>query len=124
MVRSIKRLISQANILQDLEDETRQALQEGHYYSANYKSGEIFRLMRQCHYNNDSQGVQLWRSKLTPPQDQFLNLLLKRNILITALDSVIGFHSLWRTFYIGSLDVIFFVRGDEVSLSSLLYNQA
>ncbi|CZT53525.1 uncharacterized protein RSE6_15146 [Rhynchosporium secalis] len=105
----------------DLDKDTKQALREGYSYSAKYTSGEVFRHMRLCHYDNDPLGVQRWRGRFSHSQDKFLEQLLKRPILVTALDSILHIQGIWREFYIGSLDVILFPKCDEVRLVNL-YN--
>ena len=72
--------------------------------------------MRLCHYENDALGVQRWRGRLSNSQDQFLSQLFKRGMLISALDSVLHIQGLWRTFYVGSLDVFLNLKCDEVSV--------
>lgn len=99
----------------DLNQDTKQMLREGYSYSAQYTSGEMFRYMRLCHYDNDPLGAQRWRGRFSPSQDDFLEQLFKRTILVTALDSILHIQGLWREFYIGSLDVFLFPKCDEVS---------
>jgi hypothetical protein len=106
---------NQANQCLDLNKDTKQALREGYSYSAKYTSGEVFRQMRLCHYDNDSLGAQRWRGRFSPSQDKFLEQLLKRPILVAALDSILHIQGVWREFYIGSLDVILFPKCDEVN---------
>jgi hypothetical protein len=98
-----------------LKKDTKQALREGYSYSAKYNSGEIFRHMRLCQYDHDTPGVQRWRGRLTPTQDSLLAKLLKRHMLVEALDSVLHVQGFWRGFYIGSLDAILFLKCDEVN---------
>jgi len=107
--------INQADYYLDLNKETKQALREGYSYSAKYTSGEMFRLMRMCHYDKDDSGVQRWRGRFSPSQDRFLEQLFKRPIILAALDSVLNIQGIWREFYVGSLDVILFPKCDEVS---------
>ncbi|KAH8674430.1 hypothetical protein BGZ60DRAFT_403952 [Tricladium varicosporioides] len=97
----------------DLENETKQAFREGFSYSAPYASGEIFRQIRLCHYNKDDLGEQQWRAKLSLYQEKYLNIILKRKILLSALDSVLHIRGLWRTFYIGSLNEFITIGCDE-----------
>ncbi|RDL36259.1 uncharacterized protein BP5553_06871 [Venustampulla echinocandica] len=97
----------------DLERATKQHLREGYSYSANYTTGEIFRHMRLCYYDQDTDGVERWRGKLTDPQRESLALLLERGLLIKALDSVLHIQGVWRTFYLGSLDVFLNLKCDE-----------
>jgi hypothetical protein len=99
----------------DLNKDTKQALREGYSYSAKYSSGEIFRHVRLCHYDNDALGVQRWRGRLTLSQDNLLMKLLKRDMLVEALDSVLHVQGFWREFYLGSLDVFLFLKCDEVN---------
>ncbi|KAH6661610.1 hypothetical protein B0J14DRAFT_690371 [Halenospora varia] len=97
----------------DLEKDTKQTLREGYSYSAKYTSGEIFRYIRLCNYDNDTLGVQRWRGRLSDSQNQFLTRLLKRGMLVSALDSVLHIQGLWRTFYLGSLDVFLNLKCDD-----------
>jgi hypothetical protein len=106
---------NQADHCLDLNKDTKQALREGYSYSAKYTSGEVFRHMRLCHYDNDPVGVQRWRGRFSPSQDKFLTQLLKRPILVADLDSVLHIQGIWREFYIGSLDVFLFPKCNEVS---------
>lgn len=110
---------NQADQCLDLNNDTKQALREGYSYSAKYPSGEVFRHMRLCHYNNDPLGAERWRGRFSPSQDKFLNQLLKRPILLDALDSILHIQGVWREFYIGSLDVFLFPKCDEVSFFNL-----
>ena len=112
---------NQADQCPDLNKDTKQALSEGYSYSAKYTSGELFRHMRLCHYDNDPLGVQRWRGRFSSSQDTFLEQLFKRPILVEALDSILHIQGVWRDFYIGSLDVILFPKCDEVSFVNL-YN--
>jgi Protein of unknown function (DUF3723) len=116
LVSVINRALINADNILDLDNNTKQAFREGYSYSANYRSGEIFRYIRLCHFDNDELGVQRWRSRLSCHNDKYVELLLKRGILIKALDSVLHIQGLWRTFYVGSLDIFFTLRCDEVSV--------
>ncbi|KAG0645121.1 hypothetical protein D0Z07_9209 [Hyphodiscus hymeniophilus] len=98
---------------QYLEIDTKVTLREGYSYSAKYTSGEIFRYIRLCHYDNDSLGVQRWRGRLSDSQNQSLSQLLKREKLMKALDSVLHIQGLWRTFYVGSMDVFLNLKCDD-----------
>ena len=80
---------NQADQCPDLNKDTKQALREGYSYSAKYTSGELFRHMRLCHYDNDPLGVQRWRGRFSSSQDTFLEQLFKRPILVEALDSIL-----------------------------------
>ena len=70
--------------------------------------------MRLYYYDNDALGVQRWRGRFTPSQDQFPKQLFKRSTLVTALDSILHIQGTWRQFYIGSLDAFLFPKCDEV----------
>ena len=77
-----------ANNCVELENDTKQALREGYSYSEPYASGEIFRFIRLCHYNNDATGEKRWRARFSVYQEKYLNIILNRKVLIEALDSV------------------------------------
>lgn len=109
-------LLGYADNMLGLNKDTKQALREGYSYSAKYHSGEIFRYMRLCQHSHDTTGVQRWRGRLTPTQDTLLAKLLKRDMLVEALDSVLHVQGFWRGFYLGSLDVLLFLKCDEVNL--------
>ncbi len=89
---------NQADHYLDLNKDTKQALREGYSYSAKYTSGEMFRHMRLCHYDNDPSGAQRWRGRFSPSQDKLLKQLLERPILLAALDSILHIQGVWREF--------------------------
>ena len=101
--------------MQDLGKSTKQALREGYFYSAPYASGEIFRYIRLCHYDNDTLGEKRWRGKLSLYQEKYFKIILDRKLLIEALDSVLHIQGVWRTFYVGSLNHFISLGCDEVS---------
>lgn len=104
------------NKILDLNHETREALREGYSYSAQYASGEIFRYIRLCHYSKDVLGESRWRARLSDYQDNYYIMLLRRSMLLSALDSVLEIQGLWRTFYIGSLNEFLALGCNEVSV--------
>ncbi|KAG9232708.1 hypothetical protein BJ875DRAFT_380121 [Amylocarpus encephaloides] len=67
---------------------------EGYSYSALYASGEVFRHIRLCHYNNNTLGEQRWQVWLSPNQEKYLEIILKQETLIKALDSVLHIQGL------------------------------
>ncbi|KAM3074504.1 hypothetical protein ACMFMF_006511 [Clarireedia jacksonii] len=96
-----------------LDERVQQVLKEGYSYSTNYSGGEIFRQIRLCQFNGDKIGEDRWRARLSPNQDRDLNKLLKRRLLIQALDSILPFRGLWSAFHLGSMDIFLSIRCDE-----------
>jgi hypothetical protein len=60
-------------------------------------------------------GAQRWQKKLKSYQEAYFETILKREILIKALDSVLNISGLWRGFYAGSLNDFISLGCDEVS---------
>lgn len=56
-----------------------------------------------------------WRARLGENKEIDLNKLLKRGLLINALDSVLPIPGLWDDFHLGSMDIFLSIRCDEVS---------
>jgi len=102
----------------DLNTATKQTLREGYSYSTPFSSGEVFRQIRLCHFDKDEVGEQHWRGRLKPYQQKYLDIILKRKLLINALDSVLHIRGLWRTFYTGSLNEFIALGFDEVGVYS------
>ncbi|TGO32402.1 hypothetical protein BHYA_0321g00090 [Botrytis hyacinthi] len=82
-----------------IDERTRGLLREGHSYSTNYSGGEIFRQIRLCQFNRDRIGEERWRARLTVNQNQDLNKLLKRSLLVFSLDSILPLRGLWGDFH-------------------------
>jgi len=53
-------------------------------------------------------------ARLSPSKARDLSALMKRNILMEALDSILAFKGLWVAFRLGSMDVFSTLRCDEV----------
>lgn len=106
-----------ANISLGLADKTKQRLREGYSYSVNYTDGEIFRQVRLSQIQNDSVSSDRWLARLTQSKTRDLRALLKRDILIKALDSILALRGLWGAFKLGSMDVFSTLRCDEASAS-------
>lgn len=98
----------------DLDDDTRHSLLGGHGYSSNYTDGEIFRQVRRCQVSADESGERKWRAMYSPTKERDLTQLLKRGIILNALDSLLLIKALWKDFHLGSLDIILHMRIDEV----------
>jgi hypothetical protein len=106
----------------DLEADTKQALREGEFYSAPYASGEVFRNAQLSHYAKEKQAEERWRSRLKNSQEKYLRIILQRETLINALDSVLCIDGLWRTFYAGSPNDLISLGCDEVSVRTISQN--
>jgi hypothetical protein len=100
-----------------LKDQTKQRLREGHSYSSNYGTGEIFRQIQVSKFNNDKVREDCWRAKLSKGTEDYLNRLLKRSLLLTALNSILPIKGVWKAFSLGSLDLILSIWLDEVRLA-------
>jgi hypothetical protein len=104
------------NFIAGLDAVTAQRLREGHSYSTNYPTGEIYRQIRRCQSEKDKVTEDRWRGRLSALTEKYLKKLLKRNLLVTALDSILLFRGLWKHFQLGSMDIFLSIRCDEVCL--------
>lgn len=99
---------------------TIQRLREGHSYSTNYTTGEIYRQIRRCQSENDKVTEDRWRGRLSALTEKYLKKLLKRDLLVKALDWILPFRGLWKHFQLGSMDIFLSIRCDEVCLPVML----
>ncbi|KFY28058.1 hypothetical protein V491_00664 [Pseudogymnoascus sp. VKM F-3775] len=97
----------------DLDDDTRHSLLGGHGYSSNYTGGEIFRQLRRCQVAGDKLGEEQLRARLSNTMKRDLKQLLKRDIILNALDTLLPIRGLWKEFHLGSLHVLLHMRIDE-----------
>ncbi|KIM93529.1 hypothetical protein OIDMADRAFT_35637 [Oidiodendron maius Zn] len=100
------------------DGQSRQVFREGHSYSTNFTDGETFRQLRVCQFNGDRAGEDRCRARITANKERDLNKLLKRGLLVNALDSLLPMKGHWPPFYLGSMDVFLSMRCDEVCSSS------
>jgi hypothetical protein len=75
------------------------------FWDLNYTDGEIFRQARLSQVQNDTLGSDRWLARLSQPKTRDLKALLKRDVLIKALDSILALRGLWGAFKLGSMDV-------------------
>ncbi|OBT59293.1 hypothetical protein VE04_00377 [Pseudogymnoascus sp. 24MN13] len=97
----------------DLDDDTRHSLLGGYGYSSDYTDGEIFRQVRRCQVSADTLGEIQWRARLTATKNRDIDQLLKREIILNALDSLLPIKGLWKEFKLGSLHLLLNMRIDE-----------
>ncbi|KFZ24817.1 hypothetical protein V502_00702 [Pseudogymnoascus sp. VKM F-4520 (FW-2644)] len=97
----------------DLDDDTRNSLLGGYGYSSDYTDGEIFRQVRRCQVSADTLGEIQWRARLTATKNRDIDQLLKREIILNALDSLLPIKGLWKEFKLGSLHLLLNMRIDE-----------
>ena len=100
-----------------LGENARQSLRDGYSYSANYSDGEIFRHVRRSQLAGNTLEERRWRSRYSKAKERKLKLLLKRPVLLNALDSILPVRGLWKAFHAGSLDFLVAQRCDEVCFS-------
>jgi hypothetical protein len=104
------------NLIIGLDAVTTQRLREGHSYSTNYATGEIYRQIRRCQSEKSKVTEERWRGRLSALTEGYLKKLLKRDRLVTALDKILPFRGLWKHFQLGSMDIFLSIRCDEVCL--------
>lgn len=75
--------------------------------------------MRLAHYAKEQKAEERWRSRLTDSQEKYLRIIIQREVLIDALDSVLCIDGLWRTFYAGSLSDLISLGCDEVRIEMI-----
>jgi len=92
---------------------TRQRIREG-YCGSTFTDGEIFRQIRLSHFQKDHVKASRWMARLSPSKARDLRALVKRDVLMKALDSILAFRGLWVAFKLGSMDVFATLRCDEV----------
>lgn len=116
---------SSVTMLKDLglNEEARQIFREGHSYSTNFTDGETFRQLRVSQFNGNRAGEDRCRARITANKERDLNKLLKRALLVNALDSILPMKGHWPHFHLGSMDIFLSIKCDEVRLSrhSLLF---
>jgi hypothetical protein len=73
-------------------------------------------------FNHDKAGEDRWRARIPKTKERDLNKLLKRRLLMKALNSIMPIPGLWRSFHFGSLDILLSIKFDEVrKLSIIIY---
>ncbi|KFY03482.1 hypothetical protein V490_00177 [Pseudogymnoascus sp. VKM F-3557] len=97
----------------DLDDDTRHSLLGGYGYSSDYTDGEIFRQVHRCQASADKLGEIQWRARLTKTKNRDLDQLLRQEIILNALDSLLPIQGLWKEFNLGSLHLLLNMRIDE-----------
>ncbi|KAF2023971.1 hypothetical protein EK21DRAFT_79763, partial [Setomelanomma holmii] len=86
---------------------------EAFAYEQRPSDGEIFRKIRLYHRQQDEESEKRWWSCLDKSKPKDLRQLLKRNMLVSAFDTLIDMPGLWSTVQIGALHRLLALKCDE-----------
>ena len=99
----------------DSNPDWKRELIEEYSNSINFSDGEIYRKIRQYHFESNIFAEKKWWACLTTRKRAFLKQLFKHEQLSSAFDALLVIPGIWTGLNIGILDKIIAMKCDEVN---------